>query len=240
MIELEDKMPRDFEDHCWKEFFDEETLQIYSHYARDVYVGKRPAVLMVDVYKASYEGGQQKVSEVIKEFPSSCGERAWAMVEPAKQLLKAARAAGIPITYCTGDTRSQPQKGRATNRQVLKEDESSYEILEDLAPKTNDLVVFKQRASAFFGTPLISHFTQMGVQSLIMGGGTTSGCLRAAVQDAKANGFHVTLVEECCYDRTPINHMVNLFDMHHKYADVMHIDEVLDHLYGLSKLKKAS
>ena len=78
MIELEDKMPRDFEDHCWKEFFDEETLQIYSHYARDVYVGKRPAVLMVDVYKASYEGGQQKVSEVIKEFPSSCGERAWA------------------------------------------------------------------------------------------------------------------------------------------------------------------
>ena len=80
----------------------------------------------------------------------------------------------------------------------------------------------------------------MGDQSLIMGGGTTSGCLRAAVQDAKANGFHVTLVEECCYDRTPINHMVNLFDMHHKYADVMHIDEVLDHLYGLSKLKKAS
>ena len=233
-------MTRDFEDHCWKEFFDAETLQIYSHYARDVYVGNRPAVLMVDVYKASYEGGQQKVSEVIKEFPSSCGERAWAMVEPTKQLLKAARVAGLPITYCTGDTRSQSQKGRATNRQNLKEDESSYQILEELAPENDDLVVFKQRASAFFGTPLISHLTQMGVQSLIMGGGTTSGCLRAAVQDAKANGFHVTLVEECCYDRTPINHMVNLFDMHHKYADVMHIDEVLDHLYGLSKLKKAS
>ena len=233
-------MTRDFEDHCWKEFFDAETLQIYSHYARDVYVGNRPAVLMVDVYKASYEGGQQKVSEVIKEFPSSCGERAWAMVEPTKQLLKAARAAGLPITYCTGDTRSQSQNGRATNRQNHKEDESSYQILEELAPENDDLVVFKQRASAFFGTPLISHLTQMGVQSLIMGGGTTSGCLRAAVQDAKANGFHVTLDEECCYDRTPINHMDNLFDMLHKYADVMHIDEVLDHLYGLSKLKKAS
>ena len=101
-------------------------------------------------------------------------------------------------------------------------------------------MVYKQRASAFYGTPLLSHLTQMGVQSLIMGGGTTSGCLRAAVQDAKANGFHVTLVEECCYDRTAINHMVNLFDMHHKYADVMHLDEVLSHINNFSDLKKAS
>ncbi len=230
----------DFEDHCWRDFIDEETLEIYSHYNREVFVGKNPAVLMVDVYKASYEGGQQRVLDVIKEHPSSCGERAWAMVEPAKQLLGAARAAGIPVTYCTGDTRSLSGQGRATNRQVLKEHEDSYKILEELAPEDGELVVHKQRASAFYGTPLLSHLTQMGIQSLIMGGGTTSGCLRAAVQDAKANGFHVTLVEECCYDRTPINHMVNLFDMHHKYADVMHLDEVLDHITNIRTVKKAS
>ena len=233
-------MTRDFEDHCWRGFVDEETEEIYSHYKRDVFVGENPAVLMVDVYKASYEGGQQRVIDVIKEHPSSCGERAWAMVEPAKQLLEASRSAGIPITYCTGDTRSSSNKGRATNRQVLNEHNESYDILEELAPEDGELVVYKQRASAFYGTPLMSHLTQMGIQSLIMGGGTTSGCLRAAVQDAKANGFHVTLVEECCYDRTAMNHMVNLFDMHHKYADVMHLDEVLTHINGLGEVKKAS
>jgi maleamate amidohydrolase len=233
-------MTRDFEDHCWRGFVDEETEEIYSHYKRDVFVGENPAVLMVDVYKASYEGGQQRVIDVIKEHPSSCGERAWAMVEPAKQLLEASRAAGIPITYCTGDTRSSSNKGRATNRQVLNEHNESYDILEELAPENGELVVYKQRASAFYGTPLMSHLTQMGIQSLIMGGGTTSGCLRAAVQDAKANGFHVTLVEECCYDRTEMNHMVNLFDMHHKYADVMHLDEVLTHINGMGEVKKAS
>ena len=79
-------MAREFEDHCWRDFIDDETQEIYSHYKRDVFVGKNPAVLMVDVYKASYEGGQQKVVDVIKDHPSSCGERAWAMVEPAKQL----------------------------------------------------------------------------------------------------------------------------------------------------------
>ena len=233
-------MTRDFEDHCWRGFVDEETEEIYSHYKRDVFVGENPAILMVDVYKASYEGGQQRVIDVIKEHPSSCGERAWAMVEPAKQLLEASRSAGIPITYCTGDTRSSSNKGRATNRQVLNEHNESYDILEELAPEDGELVVYKQRASAFYGTPLMSHLTQMGIQSLIMGGGTTSGCLRAAVQDAKANGFHVTLVEECCYDRTAMNHMVNLFDMHHKYADVMHLDEVLTHINGIREVKKAS
>ena len=233
-------MTRDFEDHCWRGFVDEETEEIYSHYKRDVFVGENPAVLMVDVYKASYEGGQQRVIDVIKEHPSSCGERAWAMVEPAKQLLEASRAAGIPITYCTGDTRSSSNKGRATNRQVLNEHNESYDILDELAPEDGELVVYKQRASAFYGTPLMSHLTQMGIQSLIMGGGTTSGCLRAAVQDAKANGFHVTLVEECCYDRTAMNHMINLFDMHHKYADVMHLDEVLTHINGIREVKKAS
>lgn len=79
-------MAREFEDHCWRDFIDDETQEIYSHYKRDVLVGKNPAVLMVDVYKASYEGGQQKVVDVIKEHPSSCGERAWAMVQALNML----------------------------------------------------------------------------------------------------------------------------------------------------------
>jgi nicotinamidase-related amidase len=71
---------------------------------------------------------------------------------------------------------------------------------------------------------------QLGIRSVVMIGESTSGCLRASAVDAYSNGFHVTLVEECCYDRSLLSHKVNLFDLHHKYADVMHAEEVVTHL----------
>ena len=71
---------------------------------------------------------------------------------------------------------------------------------------------------------------QLGVQSLIVCGESTSGCVRASVVDGYSNGFHLCLVEECTYDRAELTHKVNLFDLHHKYADVMHVDEVVAHL----------
>jgi isochorismate hydrolase len=63
--------------------------------------------------------------------------------------------------------------------------------------------------------------------------------VRASSVDAYSNGFHVVRVEECCFDRSMLSHKVNLFDLHHKYADVMHVDEVVAHLNGLA-VKKAS
>ena len=88
----------------------------------------------------------------------------------------------------------------------------------------------------------MAHLTQLGVQSLIVCGESTSGCLRASAVDAYSNGFHVALVEECCFDRSLLSHKVNLFDMHHKYTDVMHVSEVIAHLDALAaqKVKKAS
>jgi maleamate amidohydrolase len=62
--------------------------------------------------------------------------------------------------------------------------------------------------------------------------------VRASAVDAYSNGFHVVLAEECCFDRSLISHKINLFDMHHKYADVMHIDQIVQHLSGLA-LRKA-
>lgn len=226
-------MDNEFEDHCWADLMDTETMEIYRAYERPLKVGPRPAILMIDVYQASYDGGQQPVIDVIREHPSSCGERAWAMVEPAKQLLTAGRKANLPVIYSTGDVKSNAEKGRPTNRVRMTETENAYEILSELKPGDDDLIIYKQRASCFYGTPLLSHLVGLGIQSLIIGGGTTSGCLRAGVQDAKANGFHITLVEECCYDRTPINHKVNLFDMHHKYADVMKLRDVINHIETL-------
>jgi nicotinamidase-related amidase len=97
------------------------------------------------------------------------------------------------------------------------------------------VVIRKQRASVFQGTPLMSHLTLLGVRSLIVCGESTSGCVRASSVDAYSFGFHVSLVEECTYDRSEFIHKVNLFDLHHKYVDVMHLDEVEATLMGISK-----
>ena len=72
---------------------------------------------------------------------------------------------------------------------------------------------------------------------VIVCGESTSGCVRASAVDAYSYGFHVVLVEECCFDRSELSHKINLFDMHHKYADVMRIDEVVAHLDGMAVRK---
>ena len=105
-----------------------------------------------------------------------------------------------------------------------------YDIYREFTPQDSDIVIRKQRASVFQGTPLVSHLTMLGVSSLIVCGESTSGCVRASCVDAYSNGFHVSLVEECTFDRAELTHKVNLFDLHHKYIDVMHVDEVIAHL----------
>src|SRR5262249_36956758 len=100
----------------------------------------------------------------------------------------------------------------------------------EFSPEPSDVVIFKQRASAFQGTPLFSHLSLLGVQSLIVCGESTSGCVRASVVDGYSNGFHVSVVEECTYDRAELTHKGNLCDWHHEYADVRHVEEVVAHL----------
>ena len=120
------------------------------------------------------------------------------------------------------------------------ESEALYHIKEELAPMPGELVVYKERASGFFGTPLIAHLRKAGADSLIICGESTSGCVRASTVDAYSYGFHNVVVEECTYDRSMLSHKVNLFDLHHKYADVMHVDEVIEHLNGLARGRNAA
>jgi nicotinamidase-related amidase len=145
------------------------------------------------------------------------------------------------VFYTTMDTRadSRPRAVTATKRQNLQTDPALYAIRADFKPEAGDTVITKQRASAFFGTPLVAHLTQLGVRTVIVCGESTSGCVRASAVDAYSHGFHVVLVEECCFDRSILSHKVNLFDLHHKYADVMHVDDVVAHLETL-QVRKAS
>jgi nicotinamidase-related amidase len=231
-------MARDFEDHCWRDVVSPEALAIYRAYERKTFVGESPALVAIDLYNLAYDGGPKPVHELIGEYPSSCGEFAWAAIPPTQRLFAVARAAGIPVIYSTVD-RGGGSRVEATNRRVNRLDARSYEIRDEFKPQPQDLLVPKQRASIFYGTPILAHLVKLGVRSLIVCGESTSGCVRASVVDAYSSGYHTVVVEECTYDRHLLSHKVNLFDMHHKYADVMHVDEVVAHLNKLVGLRRA-
>src|SRR5262249_23247212 len=118
------RMASDFEDHCWKDIVPPDVLGIYAHYERKTFVGPAPALIAIDLYELSYQGGARPVAEVAKTYPSSCGENAFAAIEPTKRLFAAARAAGLPIFYSTMDTRgdSLPSKVTATKRRNIQVD----------------------------------------------------------------------------------------------------------------------
>ncbi len=230
-----------FEDHCWKTLVPPEVLRIYEHYRREVGVGPAPALIAIDLYELSYQGGPVPVADIVDQYPSSCAINAWNAIEPTKKLFAAARGAGLPIFYSTTDTNRNARPGQvhATKRVHVPVDPAVYEIHSAFRPQPGDVIIRKQRASAFFGTPLLAHLTQLGVRSVIICGESTSGCVRASAVDAYSLGFHVTLVEECCFDRSMLSHQINLFDLHHKYADVLHVDEVVAHLEKTPALDKA-
>ena len=102
-----------------------------------------------------------------------------------------------------------------------------YEIIDAVAPTPTDLVVVKQKPSGFFGTQMAGYLTLLGADSVIVTGGTTSGCVRATCVDAFSHNYRVALVEDCCFDRSEASHAMTLCDLNAKYADVVKTDEVL-------------
>jgi len=221
-----------FNDHCWKDVIPAADLELYANWRRETFVGPRPALLAIDLYDIVYRGGPRPPIEINEQYPNTCGIYAHRAIEPTKRLFAAARRAGLPIFYCTQETRpnNRPRGAVSTRSSRPTPAPDGFAIYHEFTPQASDVVIWKQRASAFQGTPLFSHLSLLGIQSLIVCGESTSGCVRASVVDAHSAGFHVSLVAECTYDRAELTHKVNLFDLHHKYVDVMHIDEVIAHL----------
>ncbi|MCC6889989.1 MAG: isochorismatase family protein [Hyphomicrobiales bacterium] len=230
-----------FNDHCWKDVVPPADLELYKFWRRETYVGSRPALLAIDLYDLVYRGGARPPCEINDQYPNTCGIFGHRAIAPTKLLLAAARRAGIPVFFCTQETRpnNRPRGAVSTKNTRPTPDPAGYEIYHEFPVEPNDIVIRKQRASVFQGTPLISHLTVLDVSSLIICGESTSGCVRASAVDAHSSGFHVTIVEECTFDRAELTHKVNLFDLHHKYADVMHLDEVVTHLDTLRMARAA-
>jgi nicotinamidase-related amidase len=230
-------MPDTHDGHCWADVISDDDREIYGgFFAREVKgVGPKPALIAIDLYRKVYAGGPGPVVEANRRHRGACGDAAWDAIPPTRRLFAAARAAGLPVIYTTGH--ANPHNVSATKRGASGARPPAgdgYEIKEEFAPQAGDLVIEKERASGFFGTPLTAHLRQLGVESLIMCGESTSGCLRASVVDAFSNGYHVVVVEECCFDRSLLSHKVSLFDLHHKYADVCHVDEVVAALEAMT------
>jgi maleamate amidohydrolase len=116
----------------------------------------------------------------------------------------------------------------------LKEHEPNSAIVPQLAPRSGELVVRKTVPSAFFGTSLAAWLAQRGVQTLVVAGSVTSGCVRASVVDAMSHGFRPLVVSDCVGDRAIGPHDANLFDMEQKYAAVMTRDAALAALAELT------
>ena len=229
-----------FNEHCWKDVIPQADLELYSGWRRETFVGERPALIAIDLYDLVYRGGAHPPPELNERYPNSCGIFAHRAIAPTKRLFAAARRAGIPVFFCTQDTRANNRPPGATStRRQRRVAPDGYAIYHEFTVEPGDVVIWKQRASIFQGTPLFSHLSLIGVRSLIVCGESTSGCVRASVVDGYSSGFHVTLVEECTFDRAELTHKVNLFDLAHKYADVMHVDEVIAHLDGTGMARAA-
>ena len=220
--------------HCWDDVVGDTERRVYRAYERERSFGPRPALLLIDLYNRVFGDRREPLPDALERFPSSCGEAAWDALEPLKSLLATARAAGHPIVHTTNENRVEAVLGRATQRLARVDDEWGSAIVEPLTPIEGELVVYKTRASAFFGTPLSTHLQRLGVDTVVVGGESTSGCVRASAVDAYSHGFEVMVVEEATFDRIELSHKVNLFDLHHKYATVVHLDEALDYLQRAS------
>jgi maleamate amidohydrolase len=223
----------------WEEFLTERDKQhmVVSGWARKepFGLGSRPAVLIVDDYYAALGTEREPLFESVKKWPMSCGLEGWAAIDRTVELLTVARQVGVPLVYLrsweefpSNWVPREPSGGRAaiTDKQHLL----GNEIVAEIAPRAGELVIDKTAPSAFHHTPLVSYLNRLRVDTVVVCGETTSGCVRATVVDAMSYRYKVAVAEECCFDRTEAAHWMSMFDMHHKYADVMQLADVIDYL----------
>jgi nicotinamidase-related amidase len=203
--------------------------------------GERPAIMVIDVNYNFCGDRAEPILESIKRWRYSCGEVAWTAGIPAiARILEAARRKRLPIIYTTNPRREDgfdlgiwSLKSHRAEDDVDVMGHRGNDIVDEVAPLPGDLFIEKRKPSAFFGTPLMSHITNLRADSLIVTGSTTSGCVRATAVDALSYDVRVTIPHEATFDRAMLSHKVALMDLHMKYVDVTDTDDVVGYLDGL-------
>lgn len=195
-------------------------------YDNQIGFGKRPALILVDFVQAYFEPACELFADVQKEL------------ESALRILEVARNAAIPVIYTQVVYHSSGINGgvffkKAKPLHNMVEGNSMGAWPKGIDPKDNELVISKQYPSAFFGTSLASTLTASGIDTLIITGLTTSGCIRATCVDACSHGFIPIVVADACGDRHEDPHQANLFDMNAKYADVVTEQKAINYLTNI-------
>ncbi|MBK19753.1 MAG: hydrolase [Rhodospirillaceae bacterium] len=234
-------------DRIWNEFLTEQDKQVFekSGFGAEAGYGERPALLVIDVSYNFCGDKREPILESIKRFHNSCGEYAWDALPHIRKLIDKCHEKGIPVIYTTGTVREDgwdaggwAWKNSRTEEDVTAPNTADFnrdgnDIMDEIAPSPEDIVIRKHKPSAFYGTPLSGFLNDLGADSLLVTGTTTSGCIRASVIDAFSNNYRVAVVEEGCFDRSQASHAINLCDMHAKYADVVTTEQALKYVDGL-------
>lgn len=225
----------------WDAFLTDQDRAVFaaSGYGARGTLGAHPVLLVVDVTYAFCGDRPEPVAEAVRRRPNSCGQAAWDALPHIRSLLDAAHAAGVPVLYTRGAPRREDGFGRGRWNDKRAHESAGYpadsdDILAEVAPGPGDVVIEKLKPSGFFGTPLAGYLVELGADSVIVCGSTTSGCVRATVVDAFSYNYRVAVPEEAVFDRGQASHWLALFDMDMKYADVLPAAELALHLVALS------
>jgi nicotinamidase-related amidase len=205
---------------------------------RDYGWGEKPALLLIDIYRGVFGDERVPLLEGIKTWPGYTGPHGWDAAERVKDLIGVCRDTGVPIIHVTGNPLVPHWSDRiGVERKAPRDPEAAdrlrrrFDIVEQVAPIEGEVVFRKSSPSAFWGTALIPHLRYIDVDTLIVCGESTSGCVRATVVDGCTQRFRMKVVEEGVWDRHELSHAANLFDMHQKYADVISLAETIDWLH---------
>lgn len=217
---------------------DRQALEILGYGALQGY-GKRPALLVIDTNYEFCGPADQPLLEVIRRWPAACGEEAWRAIGAMRKLIDASKSKGLPVFYSTNTRRPDgfdagSWNWKSANRGAKRPRiERADDIVDAIAPRPEDVIVRKTKPSVFFGTPFASFLIDLKVDSLIVCGGTTSGCVRASVIDAFSHNLRCAVVADACFDRLQVSHAVSLLDMQAKYADVVSCAQALEFVASL-------
>jgi nicotinamidase-related amidase len=212
-------------------------------YGRRVVPGSRPMLLVVDVTYGFVGRERLPILDAIERYPNACGEAGWRAVEAIAAILPAARALGRPVVYSAGFSELGARGvglWAAKHPRATEAPSDANDIVAEIAPGPDDVLLPKTKPSLFHGTPLVDLLVREGADTLIVTGGTTSGCIRATVIDAFSYNFPVLVVEEAVFDRGEMSHAVNLFDLDQKYANVVTAAEARTYLKRVALEARAS
>lgn len=191
--------------------------------------GKRPALVLIDFATAYFDESQ----------PLFGGSGCQLALDNAIRLAPIARACGIPVVFTEVKYIPGGSDGGAFYHKVpalacFDAGRDSQKLAAGLEMTDTDILITKQYPSAFFGTSLAATLHWMKIDTLLLTGVTTSGCVRASCIDSISNGFVTIVVSDAVGDRADEPHQANLFDMSAKYADLCTTDEAVSYLQGLS------